>query len=65
LTPLVSISAFATVSRIGILSCLFSVSGAEVALLCAKLFHTELRKDPNYQNDCRSAMQITFFRLFC
>ncbi|CAN6238586.1 unnamed protein product [Urochloa humidicola] len=37
--------------------------GHEVALLCAKLFHAELRFQPNYQSDLVSAIRSVFSRM--
>ncbi|CAL5057235.1 unnamed protein product [Urochloa decumbens] len=38
-------------------------SGAEVAMLCARLFHTELRVHPNYQTNLNNAIRSVFSRL--
>ncbi|CAO2039569.1 unnamed protein product [Urochloa humidicola] len=38
-------------------------SGAEVALLCARVFHTELCVHPNYQNNLNNAIRSVFLRL--
>ncbi|CAL5057234.1 unnamed protein product [Urochloa decumbens] len=37
--------------------------GHEVALLCAKLFHIELKHHPNYQNDLVIAIRSVFSRM--
>ncbi|KAF8693724.1 hypothetical protein HU200_039141 [Digitaria exilis] len=38
-------------------------AGAEVALLCARLFHIELRIHPNYQANLNNAMRSVFSRM--
>ncbi|CAL5056773.1 unnamed protein product [Urochloa decumbens] len=37
--------------------------GAEVALLCEKQFHIELRNDPHYPDNLAVALERTFFRM--
>ncbi|XP_062222822.1 probable protein phosphatase 2C 21 [Phragmites australis] len=37
--------------------------GAEVALLCVRQFHIELRSHPNYHNNLNNAIRSVFFRM--
>jgi hypothetical protein len=39
------------------------VSGDEVGVHCFKQFHTQLIKDPAYENDPRTAMENAYLRL--